>query len=143
MTINCSLLSFVGSAVSTDAAGYYFWINELYELLDQDDAERLVLKITTCPILTAHTSLSGFTIKTDPDVSVLPGAQDYVVVAVDSEGTMLPSGLAALPCPPHCDHGGYGWIEFEYFEGMMGYAKTEIITKLRKPELKKIDPVIP
>lgn len=74
--------------ITTSSGSYYsdFYEADLKALMEQEDAEDLVLKYAYCYTDEYHTS----------------GIIHTVAVAVNADEEYLTEGKAALPCPPDC-----------------------------------------
>lgn len=78
-----------------------FYATNLMALLDQPDADTLIMEMVTCPL--SHDGLGG-----SDAMPLLDGYQHAAVFAYDASGSKLTGAYrAALPCPPHCGGGKY------------------------------------
>lgn len=78
-----------------------FFASNLMALLDQPDADTLIMEMVTCPL--SHDGLSG-----SDAMPMLDGFQHEAVFAYDASGVKLTgASRAALPCPPHCGGGKF------------------------------------
>jgi len=91
MNTSCENLTFI-SDTSYSSSEYY--ASDLSDLMRQDGAVDLKLKLATCLLTDGH-GHTGY------DESTAPGYQHKVVIAIDDLRNEILT-IAALPCPPHC-----------------------------------------